>query len=197
MHLHSDNEQDLLRRMAEGNESAFAAVYDRYYYVIYQYVKRWMQDSSDAEDITADTFVKLLRYDTPFESMDHALAFLKVTSRNACFNFLKHAKVKMDKQPGLMQHFLNDQVPDFNWLEIRETFLNLVYAEVDKMPEKMKTVFLLSFKDGLKPSEIAERLNLSVQTVSNHKTNAIRLLKIAFAGKGLLLAILQWLETRY
>ncbi len=50
---------------------------------------------------------------------------------------------------------------------------------MDKLPEKMKEVFNLSYKEGLKPARIAELIQINVQTVKNQRVNAIKLLKNA------------------
>jgi RNA polymerase sigma-70 factor (ECF subfamily) len=51
----------------------------------------------------------------------------------------------------------------------------------------MKEIFLLSYRDGLKPAEIAGRLQIKAQTVINQRVTAVRLLQMAL-GKDLLLA---------
>ncbi len=58
--------------------------------------------------------------------------------------------------------------------------MDKVYEEVAKMPGKMREIFYLSYKEGLKPPQVAERLQISVQTVKNQKVNAIKLLKRSF-----------------
>jgi RNA polymerase sigma-70 factor (family 1) len=188
------SDEELVARFTTGDDAAFELLYRKFYFSIYQYAKRWLCDGADAEDITADTFIKLLKRREQFVSLDNISAFLKLTARNACFDFLKHARIKTEKQETLLEELIVSATTDFAWVEIREEFLRLVYAEVEKMPQKMKAVFLLAYKEGLKPAEIAELLDLNVQTVSNHKTNAVKLLKTAFSGKILLLALVGLLE---
>lgn len=176
---HPYEEYDLVQRFQAGDIGAFTEIYDRYYFLIYQYAKRWLHNRQEAEDVVSETFIKLLQRRGQMESPAKITAFLKVTARNACLDILKHNRVKSAKHADLLQNLLLTSEPDFSWLEVREEFLRLVYAEVEKMPRKMKEIFLLSYKEGLKPAEIAERLNLNVQTVSNQKSNAIKLIKIA------------------
>lgn len=190
-----DNELTLLNSFRKGDETAFTAVYDQFYFIIYQYAKRWVSDKQQAEDIASESFVKLWNRRDQMASMENIVAFLKVAARNACINSLKHEKIKTDKHAELLQMLSSEHEPDFAWLEIKEEFLRLIYAEVENMPKKMREVFLLAFKDGLKVSEIAQQLDLNVQTVSNHKANAIKLLKAALAKKPLWLGILLFLTN--
>lgn len=198
MHIvkdYMDNELTLLTNFRNGDEAAFTAIYDQFYFIIYQYAKRWVANKQAAEDIASESFVKLWQRREQMESMENVVAFLKVAARNACINSLKHEKIKTNKHAELLQQLSSESEPDFAWLEIKEEFLQLIYSEVENMPKKMREVFLLAFRDGLKPSEIAERLELNVQTVSNHKTNAIKLLKTALAKKPLWLGILLFLTN--
>ena len=179
-----DNE--IIDKFSDGDKSAFTALYHEFYYKVYQYAKKWLPDYGDAEDLTADTFVKLWDRRKQFESLDAIGAFLHVTVRNACFDVLRHRKVRDQKQADLLEKFSRDTEEDFALQDIREELLKMVYAEVDKMPARMKTIFLLSYAEGLKPAEIAERLGLNVQTVRNQKANALSLLRLVMGDKTLI-----------
>ncbi|OJY83583.1 MAG: hypothetical protein BGP14_09935 [Sphingobacteriales bacterium 44-15] len=172
-------------------------MYKQLYLPVFRFVQQWVNNIEDAEELTADTFVKLWNNRDRFETLDYIRAFLHVTARNACINFLKQLRAKTSRQKELEKQLTINTEPDFVVHEIRQELMKLVYAEVEQMPKKMKEIFLLSYAEGLKPSEIALRLNLSVQTIQNQKANAIRLLKIALADKSLLLALLIWLESGY
>lgn len=191
----SHHHLSLIDRFKAGDHDAFTRIYDDTYFTIYQYAKRWLVDGQDAQDVTADTFIKLLHRRAQFVNMDNITAFLKVTVRNACLDFLKHKKVQSDKERQLIYELSQEHEPDFSWVEVQEAYLSLIYIEVEKLPAKMKEIFLLSYRDGLKPAQIAERLNITVRTVSNQKTNAIRLLREALQQHPLLLAFLLSLET--
>ncbi|MBX3240853.1 MAG: RNA polymerase sigma-70 factor [Chitinophagaceae bacterium] len=189
------HEPELIRRFAAGEPAAFRAVYKQLYLPVFRFVQQWVGNTEDAEELAADTFVKLWNNRDRFETLEYVRAFLHVTARNGCINFLKQLRVKTARQQELEKQLSADTEPDFVLQEIRQELMKLVYAEVEQMPKKMKEVFLLSYSEGLKPSEIALRLNLRVQTVQNQKANAIRLLKIALSDKPILIALLIWLET--
>lgn len=189
------HEPELIRRFATGEPAAFRAVYKQLYLPVLRFVQQWVGNTEDAEELTADTFVKLWNNRERFETLEYIRAFLHVTARNACINFLKQLRVKTARQKELEEQLSIDTAPDFALQEIRQELMELIYAEVEQMPKKMKEIFLLSYAEGLKPSEIALRLNLSVQTVRNQKANAIRLLKIALADKPSLLALFIWVGS--
>ncbi len=191
---HNTN-QELLKYFTTGKPDAFSQVYQQYYFKVYQYTRQWLPQPQDAEDITADVFIKLWNRRQSFETFDAIAAFLFTAAKNACYDILRHRQVKSAKEKELLRRFTESRQTDFTLQEIREEFLKLVYAEVEKMPVKMREIFLMSYRDGLKPIEIANLLNLSVQTVRNQKTNAVNLLKQVFAGKPLFIALLLMLEN--
>lgn len=184
-----------MHRFKSGEEQAFTAVYDQFYYNIFQYARQWLKDSRDAEDVTADTFVKLFHHREKFVSFSNIEAFLKVTVRNACFNNLRYNRIRTTKRDELIYQLSQEEQPDLGWVEAEEAFLNLVFAEVHKLPEKMREIFLLSYRDGLKPAEIAKKLGIEVRTVSNQKSNAIRFLK-SIISQHPQLVVLLWLLDR-
>lgn len=183
-----------MKNFVNGEKAAFTAVYNEYYFRVYEFASKFLPDGEDAEDITADSFAKLWQKRNEFDNLEHIRAFLFTSTKNACLNFLQHLKVKDQKHAEILRSLQQLQRQNFHLEEVRAELLQLVYAEVEKLPGKMKEIFLLSYKEGFKPAEIAERLQISVQTVSNQKVNAINLLKTALGNTPLLLALLVCLE---
>ncbi|MCS2372207.1 sigma-70 family RNA polymerase sigma factor [Phocaeicola vulgatus] len=52
-----------------------------------------------------------------------------------------------------------------------------ILTAIDNLPERCKNALLLSKRDGLKYEEIAENMSVSVNTVRNHISKALRLIK--------------------
>ena len=168
-------ENDLLRRLASGDAQAFTTVYRQYYQRIFYYAKTFLPDKHDAEDITADTFIKLWNRRHSFQSISAIHSFLHVTARNSCYDFLRHHKVVADKQADIIRQIQLQSGSDL--YRTKEELLKLVENEVDKLSARMKQIFYLSFNEGLTPAQIAEALKVSVQTVSNQKTTLLKVLK--------------------
>lgn len=187
-----DTEHDLLHQFAAGDPMAFSVVYKQFYERVYLYAKRFIDEAAEAEDITADTFVKLWHRKTDFTNLEAISIFLHIAVRNKCYDFLRHTQMKAVKKEELLHRLSDDEQGDFTLELIRSELMKLIYAEVDKLPSKMKEIFRLSYKEGLKPAEIASRLHLSAQTVSNQKTTAIKLLRTALAEQSLLIPLREY-----
>jgi RNA polymerase sigma-70 factor (family 1) len=190
-----NDEFALMKNFVSGDKTAFTAIYKEYQDRIFQFANKYVPTEADAEDLTADTFTKLWDHKSEFNSLEHIRAFLHKTVKNACLDFLKHTQTKTDKHSDIFQRLTESGQREFQLEEIRAELMKLVYAEVEKLPAKMREVFLLYYKEGLKPAEIAERLQLTPRTVTNQKVNAVNLLKIALGNNPLLLALLLCLES--
>lgn len=187
---HHTNENELLIAFRAGSEQAFSDVYKLLYQRVYCFAKKYLEETTDAQDATAETFVQLIQHRETFHTLDGIAAFLYVAVRNKCFNLLKHKRVKAAHRAAL-SHLLQDQdSPPFFVEQVQLELIRKIYIEVEKLPSRMKEVFLLSYQEGLKPSQIAKRMNLKVQTVTNQRVNAIKLLKLALQKDSLLLALL-------
>lgn len=124
------------------------------------------------EDISKDIVQNFFLY-----CLDHISA-LDITSfksyafravKNAALSYKKRAK-KVDYNTELVQQKAkNEHLVCENELEEHESLRNLeLWKIIGQMPEKRRLVFLLSNKDGLKYTEIAAQLDISVNTVKTH-----------------------------
>ncbi len=171
-------DEELLKLFSSGDQEAFKTLYDRFFKQVLQFTRRYTEEA-DAQDITADTFVQLWNKRSQFEHIKAISSFLFVTARNRCIDLIRHQKVKGRYEKELVSLADGHYHDDFFLVQVRLELSRLLREEIDKLPEKMKEVLLLSFRDGLKPMEIAEKLNVSVKTVSNQKLSALKVLKSA------------------
>ncbi len=175
-----DPEIDLVEQFKRGNKKAFTAIYEKWYGAIFFFAKRLTNNTEVAADITSDSFYKLWQLHENFDSLPGIKAFLQVTTRNACLNYLRDTKYRDNARHEL--HYLasleaNEGMQDISEDERKAQLIKLVYAAIGNLPRKCARIFQLSYLDGLKNTEIARQLNLSEQTVKNQKGRAIKLLK--------------------
>jgi RNA polymerase sigma-70 factor (family 1) len=177
----------LMQQFRAGSEEAFTTVYRLLYQRVFWFARKFVEETEEARDLTAESFVQLWQQPDTFPTLDAVTAFLYVTVRNKCYNLLKHRQMKASRREELLRQ-LNERSPDdFFEEQVQLQLVRRIYAEVDKLPARMKEIFLLSYREGLKPAEIAERLQIKAQTVTNQRVTAIRILQLAL-GKDLLLA---------
>ncbi|MBV4358893.1 RNA polymerase sigma-70 factor [Pinibacter aurantiacus] len=181
--------ETIVAAFQHGDERAFTQLYDQFYERLYFFACRFVNEA-EAKDVTSEAFIQLWNKRANFDSLASVRHFLFVVVRNKCFDILKHEIVKTKKHDELV-YLLDKSDEDALFLEqVRSELIRMIYNEVDKLPPKMKEIFLLSFAEGLKPGAIAQRLQISVQTVSNQKLSAIKILQAALGNQSLLLSLL-------
>ncbi len=174
----SYTDDSLLTLFSNGDQAAFTVLYERFYRQVLQFARRYT-DEAEAQDITADAFVHLWRKREQFTHIKAVSTFLFVITRNRCYDLIRHKKVKTRHENELRAMMDDHYCNDFFLEQVRLELVKLLRSEIEKLPEKMREVLLLSFREGLKPAQIAEKLNISVKTVSNQKLSAIKILKSA------------------
>jgi RNA polymerase sigma-70 factor (family 1) len=171
---------DLMQLFATGNRKAFTTVYEQQYAAIFYFAKGLLHDPDIAADIVADSFFKLWKLHEGFSNLLSIKSFLQVTTRNACFNYLRdtksHDKAKKELLYLLSQESSED-VGDFGRHERKALFMTRMLEALKKLPRKCRRVFELAYLDGWSNHEIAAALRINEKTVRNHKSTAIALLR--------------------
>ena len=135
---------------------------------------KYIPDRSETEDIIQDVFISFWEQNKEFDHINSIKAFLYTSARNKCLNLLKHKAVKQKHEQALIYELESEQF--FTNHVIEEDAFNLLYAEIRDLPESAQNIMLLALK-GMKNREIAEKLNISENTVKTHKKIAYAKLK--------------------
>jgi RNA polymerase sigma-70 factor (ECF subfamily) len=135
----------------------------------------YLKDLDKSEDVVQGVFVKFWgkRKDIQIEISLKAYLFQAV--KNSCLNELKHEKVKAKYKDYVLYMEKEEDVEEQN-LESAD-LEELIHQKIEALPEKRKVIFLLSRTEGLKYSEIAERLNISIKTVETQISLALKYLR--------------------
>lgn len=85
-HIH---ERILLYKIQQGDTESFAKIYDFYHEKIYRYVYLKVPTQQDAEDITADTFLRVWQHVQEKRAVRALQAFLYQIARNLIVDFYR------------------------------------------------------------------------------------------------------------
>lgn len=169
----------------KGNMDAFAVLYNFYYKPIYFFAKKFVTEHEQARDIVSESFMKLWQKHTNFASLDNVKAFLYVTTRNACMDYLRFEKrVLTGKKEILYTTEEEQRSTDFGIIDAE--IIHEIYLQIENLPPQCGEVFTLSFHYNKKTEEIAEILNIAKQTVLNQKAKAVKLLRASLLKRDLL-----------
>jgi RNA polymerase sigma-70 factor (family 1) len=179
----------------EGQPAAFGSVFDHYYPALCYFASRLIQDVNAAEDIAQEALIKLWEKHEGFNNVHAIRSFLYITTKNACFNFMKRLQMGEKNHEEWSQIW--DEYEDFVLNQLtRAEVLREVYNMLNMLPPECRKVMRHSFVDGFDNQQIAKLLNISIHTVKNQKARAIYLIRKKLGGKAILMLSLLLMEMQ-
>lgn len=170
-------DQELTDLLKSGDQQAYTEIYDRYIFVLLNHTYNKSGNREEAKDIVHEVFARLWANREQLQITGSLAGFLYTSARNIVLNQVIHKKVASKYFDSILQfQELPQTVTDHR---IRENqLIAIIEKEIAELPPKMREVFELSRKQHLSHVEIAEKLDISVQTVSKHITNALKILRV-------------------
>jgi RNA polymerase sigma-70 factor (ECF subfamily) len=153
------------------------------------FAKRLVDNEGEGEDIAADSFVKLLNRHDSFDSLPNIKAFLYITTRNACLNYLRQSQRQHSSKRELNR--LQDKTDEHALSHmVHAEVLREVEFEIDQLPTRCKEIFKLIYYERRPADEIAAQLGISINTVWVQRAKAIQLIRTNLLKKGMLSVLL-------
>ena len=137
------------------------------------YALHYLQDVDLSEDVVQESYAALWEKLQEGAHILNRKSYLYMMVRNRC---LDHLRKKGIPTESLKPYDTYGIIDDDGAQERSQTEAKL-WTAMEALPEKCREVFILSKRDGLKYEEIAEELNLSVNTVRNQISKALKVLK--------------------
>lgn len=155
--------------------STFEDLFNEYYPSLCAFAQTYISDKDASEDIVQDIYIALWNKNEKLDRIQSLKSYLYTSVRNACLNHLKHHEVigkftKSELSEKKSDAFFKDHI-------IEEETHRLFYRAIQKLPEKCREIILMSL-DGLNNNDIAEELNISINTVKTQKRIAYDYLRI-------------------
>lgn len=173
------------------DEAVFEAQFKNYFKPLHAYAQALLKDSEAANEIVQTVFLKLWEKRDSLGISISLKAYLYKCVYYDSLNYIKHEKVKRKHLELNRYEMANARSVDAAYsVEDKEMQSKLNHA-LRRLPEKCRTVFLLSRMEELKYQEIALRLEISVKTVETHMSKALKALKLELA-EFLPLIVIAW-----
>lgn len=137
------------------------------------YALHYLQDTDLAEDIVQESYTALWEKLREGSHIVNRKSYLYMMVRNRSLDYLRKKGIPAE---SLKPYDTYGIIDDDDAQERSQTEARL-WTAIDSLPEKCREVFMMSKRDGLKYEEIAEELGLSVNTVRNQISKALRLIK--------------------
>jgi len=171
-----------------GNMLAFDILYRKYSTRLYKFVFSLVKTNEDAENIVQDVFLKLWLNREKVDKAASVKYFVFTIAYHSSISLIRKKLKESKFAEYLLSRQDGEQKPEMLLAEYNELDEKLNQA-IDALPERQKDIYRLHRIDGLKYSEIAERLGISENTIQNHMSRALKTIRTKM-GKYSLAALL-------
>ena len=170
-----ETDLNLVCQIRLGHKNAFTELYRNYYVELCNFALRFVESPDISEEIVQDVFLNIWRRRKEW-SPQSPRSYLYKSVRNKALDLLKHRKVELKwEKVTKVREIQHIESPEQLYEDVE---LNLaVQKAIDQLPDRRKTIFLLSRDDELTYKEIATVLDLSVKTVETQMGRALKTLR--------------------
>jgi len=186
--VRDDSDESLMLRYRDGDVRAFELLVTRHRKPLFNFILRFVRDTAQAEDVTQETFLRLVKGADAYERQAKFTTWLYTIARNLCVDASrrgKHRKVaSLDAPLGDDDGAsLLDLLPDGaagvdRQAQSRELGLRLRQA-IEALPDEQREIFLLREVADLQFNEIANVVGCPENTVKSRMRYALEKLREA------------------
>jgi RNA polymerase sigma-70 factor (ECF subfamily) len=173
----SDDDAELVARMATGDRAAFAEIYDRHAPMLMSFAKRVLGTTDDAADLLHDVFLEAWEQATSYDPARATVrTWFVVRLRSRAIDRLTSARarrtVRLDS-PDARATQTADGLGAPELLGVRHA--------LDRVASDVREVLELTYFFGLTAAEIAARLDVPIGTVKSRRARGLQLLEQTLA----------------
>ena len=170
----------LLNQIKARNQDAIRALHERYVNLVYSIAYRVLADTTAAEEVTQDTFLKVWQNAVSYElDRGPVIAWLSRIARNAAIDHMRSRarRIEMINDDTELDNERLNLIPD-DWQDRERA--EALRQTLTELPPDQAQVLRLGYYGGLSQSEIAELLRLPLGTVKTRMRIGLQRLREAW-----------------
>ena len=181
-----EDDLTLWTNIRNGDTLALKVLHDRYYYQMYLYATKLYSTQSSLDEAVSDCFIKLWTKRNEIVIERSVKSYLFLMLRNGLIDLARKKREFI-----LLEVSTIPELPDNDTMNEIDHYARL-YAALDKLPEQRRRILELAVFESCTYAQIAEKLNISINTVKTQIGRAYRFLKEELDPKSInLLFLLQ------
>ena len=169
------SDEEILEYMKSNSEFAIEILFAMHYEYLCFNVFKLIQDAQSSEDIVQEVFSEVWKKRDTLNIKTSIRGYLRKAAINKTLNLIRKRKLVFDEADDHVNVVSSDYSSQ-KVLEGEELQLKINEA-IEKLPERCKLVFSMSRFEELSYREIAETLEISIKTVENQISKALRIMK--------------------
>ena len=167
--------KELQIRVADDDQTAFTQLYLHFGKKLIHFAISLVRSTEIAEELVEDVFVKLWANRIHITAIENITVYLYVAVKNKALNSLsKKAKELIQAPFDYLDSTVDEFAADPYDLLITSEMMNRMHHAIDALPPRCKMIFKLIREDSLRYKEVAEILNISVNTIDVQMAIAVK-----------------------
>ena len=179
-------DEQLIILLKDDDREAFSEIYKRYAKVLASFAGSKLYDLDDTADLLQDLFINLWENRHMVNINSNLKAYLFAGVRYRVIDKIRKNITRREYAVLLQSLLISNEESFSGQIEAKE-LQQTIQNSMGQLPPRVKEIYKLSREEGLTNREIANKLNLSEQTVKNQITVALNHLRKSLAGFTLLL----------
>jgi RNA polymerase sigma-70 factor, ECF subfamily len=180
----SETDIYLVNAIQKGDYQAFKMLFDSYYAGLCRFARGYVRSGETAEDLVSDLFVKIWDQPQVMAATVSLKGYLYRSIYNSCINYLTRTRMRFGNLDPETINDLNELMPpSFDDLPSTDLLLAELVDKIEKavgqLPVECGKIFIMSRKEELSHREIAQKLNISENTVKVQVYRALAKLREA------------------
>lgn len=181
----SRTDDELMSQIAQGDQRAFAELFERHAGKILGYACRLLGDKAKAEDVSQDVWLKVVKAASSYSGSGHFIAWAYTLTRNRALNVIRDAK-RLDEALPIGGGDDDVDIPDR--MELEEKVMNLaevdrVKTEIDRLPDAQRIALVTWLTEDMTYDELAAHMDTSVSAVKSLLFRARRSLEESLGAR--------------
>lgn len=179
-----------MQEIKADNMFAFDMLYKKYSRKLYKFGYSILKSTEESENLIQDVFLSLWENRHKVEKDSSIKSYIFTITYNSAISIIRKKARKSEFFEYLKTQQEIIEEPVNVELEYKE-LTNKLDEIIKVLPQRQREVYVMHKVEGLKYCEIAERMNISVNTIENHMSHALKTIREKL-GSYSLIAILFW-----
>ena len=166
-------DSEIIRRIRQGDVKQFESLFRSSYISLVRYASTLIRDQDEAEEIVQDLFFRLWQNKEKIKIESSLNGYLFRSVHNRCLHYIEHNKV-VERHIKEMSHHHPENQDNPSEILFYKELQSTIARVLGRLPERCGKIFYMNRFEGLKYTEIAEKLSISIKTVESNMGKALK-----------------------
>lgn len=173
--MSNEDDLSLFDRIKQNDFTAYEIIFKRYYQELYRFAYTYLRDQVPSEEMAQEVFLYMWEKRGQIEIKTTLKTYMYSAIKNKCLNYIKYEVPRKNELEESHLSLMTTEQPDRE--EDTERLKKFLEEAINALPTKCRQIFVLSRNAGLTYEEIAEEMDISIKTVENQMSIALKKLR--------------------